>query len=127
MNESQPNKLRITRRGKIAVALAGLMLTGVAVKVGEVTHIEWPGGQEFTQEQLEGFDDASVTVPAGAGADEIVQKVEPSLSSDSQEFAEVSNYVRNQGTDVKDGHPALHQHQMVLVPLVPGIPHTVEK
>ena len=125
--DPKPNKLRTTRRGNIAIFMAGVALTGIAMKAGDVTHILWPDGHKYTQEQLDKFDETVVTVPVGAGAAQVVKSVEPSLVDDRQGFEDVSEYVTNQGIDIKDGHHVLHQRQSVLVPLVPGIPHIVDK
>lgn len=123
--KKKPNYTR--RRLVLGSGLAAVALTGIAVKVGAVTHLSWPDGHEYTQEQLRNFETTQVTVHEGDGAEQIVRTIEPKLVEDRQGFADIREYVTNQGIDTVGGHHRLHSSQTVQVPLVPGIPHSVDK
>lgn len=119
--------LRVTTRGKIAIGGTALALFGLGVTVGETTSIKWPEGHTYTKKELDNFPKQAVTVPAGSGANEVVRSVESALGNDTQGFMDVRDFVTNQGTLEKDGHHMLQQGQQVLVPLIPGILHNIDK
>jgi hypothetical protein len=102
--------------GLLAVAVSG----GLLAKKGIDALNSRSGGPHFTQEQLDKMPQRSIVLDPGNSAESVLRSVEPEVLTHGQERADLVSYIQEQGANA-DGQ--LAEHQLVNVPLVPGVEH----
>lgn len=119
---SSEQPIRLTKRGKKVggVALALALAVGGGMALNPIKDTLERGGHAYTKDELDHMPQASVVVQPGEGSNAIVRESQPGLV-DPQAFADVSDYVRNEGTVIHDGYNELRSYQVVSVPIIPGL------
>ncbi len=118
------SKTHLTRRGKAALVLGGVVLGLGAAKGGAILHDHQ---RDFSVKQLHEMPQQAVTVHSGEGALQILRSVEPAILKDAEKRHELIDYINNEGLNHSNGGTQLQEHQQVLVPLVPGVEHLQQK
>jgi hypothetical protein len=118
VNTHATEKPNFLARRAVALGLVGLAAFGVTKGVQNLA--ERSGGPHFTHEQLDDMPKQPIVVKPGQGAESILRSIEPGVLGHGQERADLIAYVNEQAAN-ENGQ--LAEHQLVNVPLVPGVEH----